>query len=100
MPKGPRRPSANTEFSVGASAPAGARKTRIWPDFVSAIKISPLSAVRSRRGPLRLAANGLTSNPLGTESLAVAGRSDTLGLLPTDLDAYVAGNCAIVMRWV
>src|SRR3954464_8049219 len=61
--------------------------------------MSPLGAVRRRRGPLSLDANSFTSKPLGTESLALAGRSETRGLLPTDFEAKGRGNLSISMRW-
>ncbi len=87
MPKGPCRPLAKISFWPAAAPFSLGRSTRTRPAPVSATKMSPLGAVRSRRGPERPLANGLTSKPAGTLSWAPAGARTTLTVLPADGDA-------------
>src|SRR4051812_25731384 len=88
MPNGRSRPSAKTELADGESAPSGALKTRTRLDRVSAMKMSPLGATWTMRGPARSVAKGFTVNPGGTDSWAFAGRAASFGLFPADVVAY------------
>ena len=85
MPNGRSRPAANTWFSDGMSAPSAARITRMRFTRVSAMKISPLGATRSRRGPDKPVASCRTVKPGGTDNTAFAGRLITRGPLPDDV---------------
>ena len=92
MPNGPSSPSAKIRFSDGASAPSAARRTRILPDLVSAMKTSPFGAVRRSRGPESPEAKSLTENPDGTERAAPAGLSTVEGPFPAEPVAKGAGK--------
>jgi hypothetical protein len=87
MPNGPESPLAKTSFMVGASAPSAVRITRIRSSRVSAMKTSPLGAVRMSLGPDRPVTNGFTVNPGRTDREAPSGRSTSFGPLPADVVA-------------
>ena len=70
MPKGPLSPDAKSAVLEGLAAPAAARNTPTRPEWVSATKMSPLGATRTRRGPLSPVAKALTAKPAGTASTA------------------------------
>ena len=60
------------------------------------MKISPLGATRSNRGPDKPRANNFTLNPAGTDSTALVGCGTTRGPFPAEVVAYGAGKSASV----
>src|SRR6476620_3523013 len=69
---------------LGLVAPSAARRIRIRPDRVSAMKTSPFGATRICRGPLKPSANSSILKPAGTCRTADAGRPTTRELLAAD----------------
>src|SRR6266852_4830568 len=98
MPNGLFNPEANTSFTSALPAPSAARKTRTSPALLSAIKRSPLGAVRMRRGFERPLRNSSTLKPSGTRGQASAGRLTSFGPLTTESVAKGFGKSAMVTR--
>src|SRR5229473_3355814 len=98
MPNGLFNPEANTSFTSALPAPSAARKTRTSPALLSAIKRSPLGAVRMRRGFERPPRNSSTLKPSGTCGQASAGRLTSFGPLTTESVAKGFGKSAMVTR--
>src|SRR5215472_3479996 len=92
IPNGHLRPDVKVSIRFAFSAPSSARNTRICPAKLSATKISPLGATRTKRGPSKPFANSLTTNPVGTLNFAFGGRATTSGPFPAERLACGGGK--------
>src|SRR6185503_2370300 len=98
MPNGRLRPVAKVEILSADPFVLRPRRTRTRPGSLSATKMSPLGAVRSRRGLSRPLAYSDTAYPATVFGRAPAGRGTTVGGLFEARVARGAGRSATLMR--
>src|SRR5271170_3381424 len=91
MPYGRFNPVTNVSVVTGFPSAVMPRNTFRSPPELSAMKISPLGAVKILRGSLKPLANNSTLKPGGATGQAFFGRSISLGPLVADLVAIGLG---------